>query len=62
MDYSVLSGSPLFSGIPADDIEKYMREASFRIRKYGAGSLIAHSGGKNIRIINRENLSAMTAE
>ena len=44
MDYSLLSGAPLFSGIPINDIEKIVKGVSYRLRKFRAGSLIAQSG------------------
>lgn len=44
MDYSLLSGAPLFSGIQVDDIEKMLGRVPYRIRKFKAGSLIANSG------------------
>jgi len=44
MDYSLLSGAPLFSGIPVDVIEKTLRGVPYRLRKFNADSLIANSG------------------
>ncbi len=44
MDYSLLSGAPLFSGIPVDVIEKTLRGVPYRLRKFSADSLIANSG------------------
>lgn len=44
MDFSILSKSPLFSGLSADETEKVLKGVPQRIRKYRAGSLIAQSG------------------
>ena len=44
MDYSLLSESPLFSGILPDEIDRIMQEVPHRIRKFRKGALIAQSG------------------
>ena len=40
MDYSLLSGAPLFSGIPVNDIEKIVIGVSYHFRKFRTGSLL----------------------
>jgi CRP/FNR family transcriptional regulator, dissimilatory nitrate respiration regulator len=44
MDYSLLSDSPLFKDIPAENIEAIFKSVPFRVRKYQAGLTIAQSG------------------
>ena len=44
MDYSLLSESPLFSGILPDEIDRIMQDVPHRIRKFRKGALIAQSG------------------
>jgi CRP-like cAMP-binding protein len=43
MDFSILSRSPLFSGLSADEAEKVLKDVPYKIRKFRAGSLIAQS-------------------
>jgi CRP-like cAMP-binding protein len=44
MDYSLLSDSPLFKDITAENIEAIFKSVPFRVRKYQAGLTIAQSG------------------
>jgi CRP/FNR family transcriptional regulator, dissimilatory nitrate respiration regulator len=44
MDFSILSGSPLFAGLTTDEVEKVIKGTPHQIRKFMAGSLIAQSG------------------
>jgi CRP-like cAMP-binding protein len=44
MDYSLLSGSPLFNGINPDSIEMILKEVPYRTRKYQSGLTIVQSG------------------
>jgi CRP-like cAMP-binding protein len=44
MDYSVLTGSPLFKGLEHNDIEQILKGVPHRVRKFQSGSLIAQSG------------------
>jgi CRP/FNR family transcriptional regulator, dissimilatory nitrate respiration regulator len=44
MDYSILSGSPLFSGINPDNIELILKMVPYRTRKYQTGLTIVQSG------------------
>jgi CRP/FNR family transcriptional regulator, dissimilatory nitrate respiration regulator len=44
MDYSKLSGSPLFKGLSGDEIEEKLGRISFRTRKFQANSIISQSG------------------
>jgi len=44
MDFSLLSRSPLFTGLSAAETENVLKEVAHKIRKYQAGSLIAQSG------------------
>ena len=44
MDYSLLSGSPLFNGINPDNIELILKMVPYRTRKYQSGLTIVQSG------------------
>lgn len=44
MDYTRLSGSPLFKGVCDTDIEEILSSVNYRIRKFKAGTLISQSG------------------
>jgi CRP-like cAMP-binding protein len=44
MEYSILSGAPLFGGVSTDDIAEILSSVPHRIKKYQAGSLIFQSG------------------
>jgi len=44
MDYSLLPGISIFNGYSKDDLEKILARVPFRLRKFRAGSIIAHSG------------------
>ena len=44
MDFSQLSGAPLFKGVATDDIEVILSAVPYRIRKFKAGTLISQSG------------------
>ena len=44
MDYTRLSGSPLFKGVSDNDIETILSSVNYRIRKFKAGTLISQSG------------------
>ena len=45
IDYSVLSGSPLFKGMTTPDVEEILSLVPFRVKKFQAGSMISQSGG-----------------
>lgn len=44
MDYSALSGSPVFKGLTPDETEVILSEVSYRLRKFQEGSLISQTG------------------
>jgi CRP/FNR family transcriptional regulator, dissimilatory nitrate respiration regulator len=44
MDYSILSGSPLFRGLTPDETEAILSDIPLRVRKFREGTLIAQSG------------------
>lgn len=44
MDYSLLSGSPLFKGINPGDIELILSDIPYQIKKFQAGSMICMNG------------------
>jgi len=44
MDYSVLTGAPLFIGLSSDEIEKILSQVPHKFRKYEAGAMISQSG------------------
>jgi CRP/FNR family transcriptional regulator, dissimilatory nitrate respiration regulator len=44
MDYELLSRAPLFKGVGVNEIEKILSQTPHRMKKFRAGSLIAHSG------------------
>jgi CRP/FNR family transcriptional regulator, dissimilatory nitrate respiration regulator len=44
MDYSKLSGAPVFRGVRVEDIEAILSVVPYRIRKFKAGTLISQSG------------------
>jgi len=44
MDYSLLTGSPLFRGLTATEIENTLSAVSYRIKKFSNGTLISQSG------------------
>jgi CRP-like cAMP-binding protein len=44
MDYTGLTGSPLFKGLSDKDIEDIITAVNYRIRKFKAGTLISQSG------------------
>ena len=44
MDYTLLSGAPLFKGLSTTDIEAIISAVPYRVRKFSAGTLISQSG------------------
>lgn len=44
MDFSLLTGCPLFNGLTPEDIASILSRFPFRIKKFNSGSLIAQSG------------------
>jgi CRP/FNR family transcriptional regulator, dissimilatory nitrate respiration regulator len=44
MDYSILSGSPLFKGLSSAEIEMILKKVPCRNRKFKSGSMISQSG------------------
>lgn len=44
MDYSLLSGSPLFKGMASSDIEEILNLVPYRLKKFQSGSMISQSG------------------
>jgi CRP-like cAMP-binding protein len=44
MDFSILSGSPLFAGFSEEETEVTLKQVPYKIRKFRAGSLIAQIG------------------
>lgn len=44
MDFSLLTGCPLFKGLTPEDIASILSRFPFRIKKFNSGSLIAQSG------------------
>jgi CRP-like cAMP-binding protein len=44
MDYSLLSGSPLFKGINSGSLELILTEIPHRVRKYQSGLIVAQAG------------------
>jgi CRP/FNR family transcriptional regulator, dissimilatory nitrate respiration regulator len=44
MDYSQLSGAPVFRGVTVEDIEAILSLVPYRIRKFKEGTLISQSG------------------
>lgn len=44
MDFSLLTGCPLFKGLTTEDIDSALSRFPFRIKKFNSGSLIAQSG------------------
>lgn len=44
MDYSILSVSPLFRGLKADDIEKIISSIPYRDRRFPSGTMVAQNG------------------
>ena len=44
MDYSLLSGAPLFSGITVREIESILSPVQYRLKKFREGAMIAQSG------------------
>lgn len=44
MEYDILTGSPLFKGLPLTDIKSVLSEVPHNLRKFNSGSLIAQSG------------------
>lgn len=41
MNFSILTGSPLFAGFSEEEVEKILKQVPIKIKKYRAGSLIA---------------------
>lgn len=44
MDYSILSGAPLFRGLTPGEVENSLRNILYRRRSFRSGILVAHSG------------------
>jgi CRP-like cAMP-binding protein len=44
MDYTILTRSPLFRGLKADEIEKTISSIPYRVRRFPSGTMVAQSG------------------
>jgi len=51
MDFSLLSRSPLFTGLSSPETENVLKEVPHKIRKFPSGSLIAQSGDQVTSLI-----------
>ncbi len=44
MDFTLLVNAPLFNKLTLEEIRNIFKETPYQVRKYNAGSMIAHSG------------------
>lgn len=44
MDFSMLSGSPLFKGLSSSEVERVLSSVPYRVKKFQAGAMISQSG------------------